>query len=273
MATSTSPAQHGTSGRKLYYPRTHTDSLLARQRSRPGFPSAERRATDQPPAAPPCTSAGPLYDDEQQLYFPPPPPPPPTSQANSSTAPQLPYAYPPPPSPHPQVPPSQQQQQQQQPLPPLPLLQQQSYPAPPAHRPALASDAGLWPRWPSHGVVLGLPTAASAPEPQPQPQPPAKDSPAADDSNGLSSSSGIFVGATATTDDVGTFNGGGYRVSHRDSNTLLTVQLAVGCPLTVKPGACARALRPAPPHLPTSSLSTDHAQRKHILTSPRAKAP
>lgn len=48
---------------------------------------------------------------------------------------------------------------------------------------------------------------------------------------------GQFVGAQATTaDDVGTFNGGSYRVSHRDSNTILTIQLAMGCPLNVKPG-------------------------------------
>jgi uncharacterized protein (TIGR00266 family) len=47
-----------------------------------------------------------------------------------------------------------------------------------------------------------------------------------------------FAGATSTsTDDVGTFNGGSYRVSHRDTNTILTVQLAMGCPLTAKPGA------------------------------------
>ncbi|KAI9663735.1 MAG: hypothetical protein M1821_007225 [Bathelium mastoideum] len=45
-----------------------------------------------------------------------------------------------------------------------------------------------------------------------------------------------FVGAGATKDDVGTFNGGSYRISHRDTNTLLTVQLAAGCPLTAKPG-------------------------------------
>ncbi|OJJ00101.1 hypothetical protein ASPVEDRAFT_81680 [Aspergillus versicolor CBS 583.65] len=48
---------------------------------------------------------------------------------------------------------------------------------------------------------------------------------------------GSFVGVTSTTpDDVGTFNGGSYRVSHRDCNTVLTLQLAVGCPLRVKPG-------------------------------------
>ncbi|KAF2030616.1 DUF124-domain-containing protein, partial [Setomelanomma holmii] len=42
---------------------------------------------------------------------------------------------------------------------------------------------------------------------------------------------------STTADDVGTFNGGSYRVSHRDTNTILTVQLAIGCPLTAKPGA------------------------------------
>ncbi|KAK5685567.1 hypothetical protein LTS10_003648 [Elasticomyces elasticus] len=47
---------------------------------------------------------------------------------------------------------------------------------------------------------------------------------------------GHFVGASATIDDVGTFNGGSYRISHRDSNTIVTLQLAIGCPLTVKPG-------------------------------------
>lgn len=46
-----------------------------------------------------------------------------------------------------------------------------------------------------------------------------------------------FVGAVATNDDVGTFNGGSYRISHRDCNTILTIQLAMGCPLGAKPGA------------------------------------
>ncbi|KAB5535144.1 duf124 domain-containing protein [Coniochaeta sp. 2T2.1] len=47
---------------------------------------------------------------------------------------------------------------------------------------------------------------------------------------------GHFTGAQATVDDVGTFNGGSYRISHRDSNTILTVQLAPGCPLSARPG-------------------------------------
>lgn len=37
-------------------------------------------------------------------------------------------------------------------------------------------------------------------------------------------------------DDIGTFNGGSYRISHRDTNSILTIQLATLCPLTVKPG-------------------------------------
>lgn len=45
-----------------------------------------------------------------------------------------------------------------------------------------------------------------------------------------------FVGASATQDDVGTFNGGSYRISHRDCNTIVTLQLAIGCPLLVRPG-------------------------------------
>ncbi|PFH55938.1 hypothetical protein XA68_17368 [Ophiocordyceps unilateralis] len=45
-----------------------------------------------------------------------------------------------------------------------------------------------------------------------------------------------FVGAGAVVDDVGTFNGGSYRISHRDTNSILTVQLAMGCPFDSRPG-------------------------------------
>ncbi|KAJ5396664.1 Mitochondrial biogenesis protein AIM24 [Penicillium cosmopolitanum] len=49
---------------------------------------------------------------------------------------------------------------------------------------------------------------------------------------------GQFSGASAANEDsIGTFNGGSYRVSHRDSNSLLTVQLAIGAPFTARPGA------------------------------------
>lgn len=48
---------------------------------------------------------------------------------------------------------------------------------------------------------------------------------------------GVGTSATgATVDDVGTFNGGSYRISHRDCNTIVTIQLAMGCPLTARPG-------------------------------------
>jgi hypothetical protein len=48
---------------------------------------------------------------------------------------------------------------------------------------------------------------------------------------------GGFVGVQGSTqDDVGTFNGGSYRISHRDTNSILTIQLAMGCPITAKPG-------------------------------------
>lgn len=40
----------------------------------------------------------------------------------------------------------------------------------------------------------------------------------------------------STQDDVGTFNGGSFRISHRDTNSILTLQLAMGCPLIAKPG-------------------------------------
>lgn len=50
-------------------------------------------------------------------------------------------------------------------------------------------------------------------------------------------SAGQFMGAGSTNqDDVGTFNGGSYRISHRDTNSMLTLQLAMGCPIHAKPG-------------------------------------
>lgn len=44
-------------------------------------------------------------------------------------------------------------------------------------------------------------------------------------------------GNNTVTDTIGTFNGGSYRIDHRDTNTLLTLQLAHGCPIQAKPGA------------------------------------
>lgn len=66
---------------------------------------------------------------------------------------------------------------------------------------------------------------------------------------------GEFVGATSTNqDDVGIFNGGSYRISHRDTNSLLTVQLAMGCPLVVRPGKIIRCLPPCLFPMPSPPL-------------------
>ncbi|BAE56336.1 unnamed protein product [Aspergillus oryzae RIB40] len=45
------------------------------------------------------------------------------------------------------------------------------------------------------------------------------------------------VVSATSQDEVGTFNGGSYRISHRDTNSVLTMQLAMGCPIEAKPGA------------------------------------
>ncbi|KAJ5428277.1 hypothetical protein N7445_009731 [Penicillium cf. griseofulvum] len=52
---------------------------------------------------------------------------------------------------------------------------------------------------------------------------------------GASSHEEVF--GPTNQDDVGIFNGGSYRISHRDTNSVLTVQLAMGCPLAARPGA------------------------------------
>src|SRR5690606_18957920 len=70
------------------------------------------------------------------------------------------------------------------------------------------------------------PTPSTAPLPQPN------------------TPAGTYPSQTPTTqapvgiqDTVGTFNGGSYRIDHRDSNSLLTIQLAHGAPFHAKPGA------------------------------------
>jgi hypothetical protein len=40
----------------------------------------------------------------------------------------------------------------------------------------------------------------------------------------------------AIQDCIGNFNGGSYRIDHRDCNSLLTLMLAAGCPIQAKPG-------------------------------------
>lgn len=68
---------------------------------------------------------------------------------------------------------------------------------------------------------------------------------------------GMVYGAGVTTDDVGTFNGGSYRISHRDTNTILTVQLAIGAPLNARPGISSSIP-------PLSSPSMSYGQRSSM---------
>ncbi|KAH7136036.1 tryptophan RNA-binding attenuator protein-like domain-containing protein [Dendryphion nanum] len=180
-------------------------------------------------------------------------PPPPGGASDQSHGQQQYYApppgadhYPPPPSNPPATnyppPPQQQQQQQHYPPPPQQQAQQQQfdpqrYPSPAASQPTPQQSQHtpqppMSPGFPPPGQAQhpGLPPQQLsqqqiAPQQQAAPQQQQPQSPQ-------------FTGAGSTqTDDVGTFNGGSYRVSHRDTNTILTVQLAIGCPLTVKPGA------------------------------------
>ncbi|PHH79025.1 hypothetical protein CDD83_3902 [Cordyceps sp. RAO-2017] len=116
-------------------------------------------------------------------------------------------AYPPPPPP-----PPQQQQQQQQPA-PQPRFEDSTPPVPhtdaqyPPEKTALPQEELQVDTSNPANLVSGAPPASH------------------------------FVGAGAVVDDVGTFNGGSYRISHRDTNSILTIQLAMGCPFDGKPGA------------------------------------
>ncbi|KAK4191204.1 tryptophan RNA-binding attenuator protein-like domain-containing protein [Podospora australis] len=209
---------------------------------------------------------------KQQNYPPPPmsapptqtkfsyPAPPGSSQGrnNYPPPPQAAAATPPPASSTPQYPPPPQQQQQFSP-PPQQQAQQQFAPPPQAASPA--QHGALPTHLRTHSQGSGQPQQQQQQQPQfaPPPTYPAEEEhssfpdekkqqipqqpvtldPASSANTMLGApGAGQFVGATATiVDDVGTFNGGSYRISHRDCNTVLTVQLAIGCPLDARPGA------------------------------------
>jgi hypothetical protein len=94
--------------------------------------------------------------------------------------------------------------------------------APPSY--AAPPEAGEYP-----------PDKPAAPSPAEEEDEP-RNAPVPSNSVGGAPAAGQFTGASAIVDDVGTFNGGSYRISHRDCNTILTIQLAIGCPLHAKPG-------------------------------------
>ncbi|KAI1609022.1 tryptophan RNA-binding attenuator protein-like domain-containing protein [Exophiala viscosa] len=201
----------------------------------------------------------PSFGQSQGGYYPPPPenghayPPPPISPPATTN-----YFPPPPsgpsPAPNPAYPPPPISHVSQTPSPP-PLRQPTAqrpfnYAAVPASAPAHRTTfdhAALHNRQPSY-------TGPPPPEPESYPQDgklltsPRMQQLTQEFSNVMKApagprltgvpEAGQFVGVQATaSDDVGTFNGGSYRISHRDTNSIITVQLAMGCPITAKPGA------------------------------------
>jgi len=171
--------------------------------------------------APPPSSPPPTQTSHAQYY--PPPPQQPSPQQSGGYA-------PPPPPPQTQTPPHQYQ------APPPNFSHRTSYPAPGLGVGGAPPSAG------QPGASAYQPSPVSEnfggqhDEDYPLEKPPLDTSASANLSHGAPPA-GHFVGASTTQDDVGTFNGGSYRISHRDTNSILTLQLAMGCPLTAKPGA------------------------------------
>ncbi|MCJ1227327.1 hypothetical protein MMC12_003982 [Toensbergia leucococca] len=177
-------------------------------------------------------------------YYPPPP-------DNRSYSQQAPQTFPPPPQPSPGIPVTQQYYPPPpaQPSPPP----QGAYPPPP---PPQIQHANNGPRTsfqpppqspPPNPIKQRIPDLASEPPPPNgnvglpnYVQPPMSPNQPLNTNQpsqmpGGAPPAGHFTGAKHTQDDVGTFNGGSFRISHRDSNTILTLQLAMGCPLVAKP--------------------------------------
>ncbi|KXH46291.1 hypothetical protein CSIM01_09899 [Colletotrichum simmondsii] len=235
------------------------------QRSHSGsYPPPPQPSQGQSQNYPPPPQAAGQHSSNNNSYPPPPQsstpqnyPPPPQSPGHGASYPPPPQASPSqgrmyPPPPQGTTTPSQNQAQ----YPPPPGLsqqqQQQQYQSPPQQSPQPS------PQHQQHQQTQLPLRQPGTPDSQPQfsPPPPAFDGPPeasslpekqhveeapVDTSNPSNLVGGApppqhFIGATATVDDVGTFNGGSYRISHRDSNTILTVQLAMGCPLQAKPG-------------------------------------
>ncbi|KAM3502658.1 hypothetical protein MY10362_004693 [Beauveria mimosiformis] len=246
--TTSPPAQH-------YAPPPSTASPPIQQQYAP--PPTASPPIKQYPAPPSAAPSG-----QAQFYSPPPP---------SSTGPGKQYAPPPQatPSPHYPPPPSSPPSEQQQPPQYANLAMRpgtgqayhsphnsQQYAEPP---PAFSSPSAAYPPEKADAHQLRQPQPQQPQFAAPPTYPhqdggyPAEKAGAAAQQqltnrpvSQLSAQTGAsaqgapaaaFVGAVATNDDVGTFNGGSYRISHRDCNTILTIQLAMGCPLGAKPGA------------------------------------
>ncbi|KAI0005239.1 DUF124-domain-containing protein [Xylariaceae sp. FL0662B] len=198
---------------------------------------------------PPPGSAGPTGP---QKSYPPPPTSPPANQTKF---------YPPPPG-TPSFAPPQAQSYPSPPQQAYPAPPQQGYPAPPQQNASPPPKTGTpiyQPPQPAQRTSLpyrtdgaGTPSSGTAPAysdvvpnapegfPKEKAQSilgtgPTQTGPA-HSRNTSAAGPAQFQGASATVDDVGTFNGGSYRISHRDCNSIVTIQLAIGCPIQAKPG-------------------------------------
>ncbi|KAI2624875.1 DUF124-domain-containing protein [Hypoxylon sp. NC1633] len=197
---------------------------------------------------PPPGAAGPPAAVPQKNY-----PPPPTSPPANQTK-----FYPPPPG-TPSYPPPQSQSYPTPPQQSYPAPPQQNYPAPPQQNVSPPPKVGTpvyQPPPPQSAQHTTLPIRNEDARTPPSGSAPAYGDVVPSPPEGFpnekaqsilgtgpahartTSASGAtqFQGAAATLDDVGTFNGGSYRISHRDCNTIITIQLAMGCPINAKPG-------------------------------------
>ncbi|EED12368.1 DUF124 domain protein [Talaromyces stipitatus ATCC 10500] len=166
----------------------------------------------------------------------PPFPPPPLASPGFPPPPQPSPGFPPPNYNYP-APPNQQQQQ------PQPQNAQSQFPPPPSSRPATTSPP---PRFEAasnnsaaahQAAMLAAAQEQKLPLSPPPMSPPPTGRPRMEQMPGGAPPVGQFRGAQATgADDVGTFNGGSYRISHRSVNSIVTFQLAMGAPLEARPG-------------------------------------
>ncbi|KAI0400218.1 tryptophan RNA-binding attenuator protein-like domain-containing protein [Xylaria palmicola] len=219
------PAPAGSGGPPKSYPPPPTSP-----------PATQTKFYPPPPGTPgyqqPGPQAGyPSYPAPQQQHYHPPQqsyPAPPQQAVSPPPQTGTPTSYPPPPT-----------QQTSQSPPPHPqqhmnlALRNNGAGTPPGNVPAYSDAAPNAPQ----GYPQEKPSPQQAQSPSAGPPPgPSPAAPPAPNMSAGAPSPGQFVGASTTVDNVGTFNGGSYRISHRDCNTIVTIQLAMGCPLTARPG-------------------------------------
>ncbi|EAQ92328.1 hypothetical protein CHGG_00563 [Chaetomium globosum CBS 148.51] len=221
-------------GQQSYPPPPGSAPPTQTQFSYPAPPSSTQAATNYPPPpqagaapTPPPASSTPSYQHQQQHYAPPPqqqqyaPPP----QQQYAAPPQQQYAPPPQASPSPMQHGALPQHLRTASTASQGSQKQPQFAAPPSY--PKEDDKGAYPA----EKTQHLQQAHAQAQVQAQAHSPAIDPTGAPTGNN-------FAGATSTiVDDVGTFNGGSYRISHRDCNSILTIQLAIGCPVEARPGS------------------------------------